>query len=160
MKRLLLGAKNDTGYICDYCEQDDGRPTIVWRNLPKRKGHFVLCYDCVERLSIQFLPVKHKSKTIIILKRIIISETIRNSVFKRDGYKCIACGSGKRLALDHIIPFSAGGETKKKNLQTLCKSCNSKKGSKVKEVLWKTDGLNSGEKWRTTRCFIIRSGFI
>lgn len=55
---------------------------------------------------------------------------ISRQVFARDGYKCLFCGSTDNLAADHIIPKSKGGGNELSNLQTLCKSCNSKKGTK------------------------------
>ncbi len=62
-----------------------------------------------------------------------ISQTLRTSVFERDAYRCVKCGSYKDLTCDHIYPESLGGKTTKENLQTLCRSCNSKKGTKVGE---------------------------
>lgn len=49
-------------------------------------------------------------------------------IFKRDGHKCRHCGSTKKLTVDHIVPLVNGGSDNDSNLQTLCKSCNSKKG--------------------------------
>ncbi len=49
---------------------------------------------------------------------------------QRDGFRCRACGSSpaKRhavsLQVDHVLPWSRGGETIFENLQTLCETCN------------------------------------
>lgn len=59
---------------------------------------------------------------------------LRIRVFKRDNYKC-KCGRspathpGCDLHLDHIVPWSKGGETVESNLQTLCDRCNLGKGN-------------------------------
>ena len=58
---------------------------------------------------------------------------IRTFIFNRDGNKCLCCGSILNLAIDHINPISKGGENKISNLQTLCKSCNSKKSDNYKD---------------------------
>jgi 5-methylcytosine-specific restriction endonuclease McrA len=60
-----------------------------------------------------------------------ISGFIRERVFERDGYQCVQCHSTENLTLDHIIPWSKGGEDKVSNLRTLCGSCNSSKGARV-----------------------------
>ncbi len=57
-----------------------------------------------------------------------ISATLKMVVWRRDGFNCLVCNSEEDLTCDHIIPESQGGETVEDNLQTLCKSCNSKKG--------------------------------
>jgi hypothetical protein len=54
----------------------------------------------------------------------------RLKVYARDGNKCTICGSGKDLCIDHIVPESKGGSSDISNLRILCKSCNSRKGSK------------------------------
>ena len=53
MKIYSPGASvhGDYAYICDCCETDDGRATLVWHKLPKRKGHFVLCRECIRKLA-------------------------------------------------------------------------------------------------------------
>jgi len=56
---------------------------------------------------------------------------LRMKVFERDDYTCKHCGSRKNLTADHIYPEIMGGKATMNNLQTLCKSCNTRKGAKV-----------------------------
>ncbi|HYU13617.1 MAG TPA: HNH endonuclease [Stellaceae bacterium] len=52
----------------------------------------------------------------------------RAIILMRDGARCRLCGadppSGARLHIDHIVPWSRGGETVVENLQILCEQCN------------------------------------
>ena len=63
--------------------------------------------------------------------KIPISSTIRNIVFSKDGFKCVYCKSTKNLTVDHIKPESYGGTLDIENLQTLCRTCNSRKNNKI-----------------------------
>lgn len=49
-------------------------------------------------------------------------------ILKKDSYKCVICGIGKRegaeLHIDHIIPKDWGGKATIENGQTLCSRCN------------------------------------
>jgi hypothetical protein len=58
-----------------------------------------------------------------------IPNELRWTVWERDNFTC-KCGARKFLSIDHIKPESEGGLTELDNLRTLCKSCNSKKGTK------------------------------
>jgi hypothetical protein len=58
-----------------------------------------------------------------------ISSKLRWRVFERDGYQCRECGSREDLTADHIEPEINGGATVFENLQTLCRPCNSRKGT-------------------------------
>jgi 5-methylcytosine-specific restriction endonuclease McrA len=57
-----------------------------------------------------------------------IPPELRQKVLERDGYKCVMCGSTKYPQIDHIKPFSKGGETVFDNLQTMCRKCKLRKG--------------------------------
>lgn len=46
---------------------------------------------------------------------------------------CRACGSTRRLEVDHIVPWSRGGTHERSNLQALCKSCNRSKQARTME---------------------------
>ena len=56
-------------------------------------------------------------------------------IMRRDDFKCVKCGRSPatepklRLEIDHILPWSKGGETFEENLQTLCYDCNRGKGN-------------------------------
>lgn len=71
---------------------------------------------------------------------------LRKQVLKRDNYNCIICGKsssdGVVLTLDHVIPYSRGGETTKDNLVTLCENCNILKGNKRCDDLFGKAGLH------------------
>ena len=58
-----------------------------------------------------------------------IPTATRVEVFLRDGYRCLKCGSAKNLHIDHVIPWSRGGEHSIDNFQTLCAPCNIAKGA-------------------------------
>lgn len=55
---------------------------------------------------------------------------VRFLVLRRDNFACRSCGASPAkdprvtLHLDHLIPWSQGGETTEGNLQTLCEACN------------------------------------
>ena len=60
---------------------------------------------------------------------------LRFRVLQRDNFSCQACGAspaityGVALHIDHIVPWSKGGETDMENLRTLCETCNRGKGN-------------------------------
>jgi hypothetical protein len=60
---------------------------------------------------------------------------LRFLVLRRDNFSCRACGASPAktpvvsLHVDHIRPWSEGGETVFQNLQTLCETCNIGRGN-------------------------------
>lgn len=72
--------------------------------------------------------VSPKSKSLIHATSRNINWRLRALVLMRDGAYCKLCGAtpqdGAKLHVDHVIPWSKGGETIIENLQSLCEKCN------------------------------------
>lgn len=59
-----------------------------------------------------------------------IPDELRWAVWERDDFTCRSCGARRQLSVDHVAPESRGGALELDNLQTLCRSCNSRKGKR------------------------------
>lgn len=64
-------------------------------------------------------------------KREPIPQEVQDAVWRRDGGRCVKCGSQENLEFDHIIPFSKGGSNTVRNLQLLCQKCNREKSNHI-----------------------------
>jgi len=58
---------------------------------------------------------------------------VRNEVISTHGSACLSCGDETDITMDHVKPIAIGGGNTVDNLQPLCRSCNSKKGTKEKD---------------------------
>ena len=54
-----------------------------------------------------------------------------NELCTQAGGRCLACGEIHPLTADHIVPLSKGGRDAIDNIQPLCRTCNSSKGTKA-----------------------------
>jgi hypothetical protein len=90
--------------------------------------------ESMDNLPLQAVEEKDlaDSSSKVFLKRTSrnINLKMRFTVLQRDNFSCRACGASPaknsevELHIDHILPWSKGGETELKNLQTLCSKCN------------------------------------
>ena len=80
--------------------------------------------------GITFKPNKELEQEQGKRRRYISSQT-KQTVWDRDGGKCVNCGKEYDLEFDHIIPYSKGGSNSPNNIQLLCRDCNSKKRAKI-----------------------------
>lgn len=68
-----------------------------------------------------------------------ISLSLRYQVLCRDHFRCVICGRSPakdlnvELHVDHIIPWSKGGQNVEENLRTLCFDCNLGKRDKFEQ---------------------------
>lgn len=73
----------------------------------------------------------HKRRTI----KLIIESTLTTKewieIVEKYGGKCLCCGRVGNITMDHVIPISKGGPHSAANIQPLCGSCNSSKGTKT-----------------------------
>jgi len=113
----------------------------TWRNALEKFVEYINSKDDAEEPQKEVVPKKSaivpKKEVKAVKKQVVKKRTNRIAnlrqrfrVMKRDGFKCVLCGSspatqiGCELHIDHIIPWSKGGETVEENLRTLCSSCN------------------------------------
>ena len=81
-----------------------------------------------------------------------VSGSLQYEVLKRAASRCELCGVSsevRALQVDHIIPRSRGGTDDLSNLQSLCYSCNAKKGNRDDADL---RGVSARYRERETGC--------
>jgi len=79
----------------------------------------------VTRHGMPFLSI-YAPDTVIQVKTETLA-SIREAVFNRDNHLCLDCGATTDLTVDHKKPQIIGGEDTVENLETVCRSCNSKR---------------------------------
>jgi HNH endonuclease/Homing endonuclease associated repeat len=101
-----------------------------WRKALKE---FVASVDQEQNEQVTY-EVEVKSHGVTKRTRRDPSLALRFFVMRRDRFCCVACGRSPSavpsliLEVDHVFPWSMGGETIEENLQTLCFDCNRGKG--------------------------------
>jgi hypothetical protein len=96
-------------------EQSEGRSVFKFK-LVAVEGED----DFSKPVPMQFIP------------RRIIPTSVKLEVWKRDGGKCVKCGTKEDLHFDHVIPWSKGGSsTTADNIQLLCGKHNIEKHDKI-----------------------------
>lgn len=104
-----------------YIKQYKRKPRDTWRAI--RKLHEEGFLVKVKKGIYKYDPAVVKSKNIEEF-----TEEQKNKILKRDNYKCVICGKGKKdgveLHVDHIKPKYLGGTATIENGQTLCAQHN------------------------------------
>lgn len=108
--------------ISDMADQHAEALRLLWRRGDGVGGGILQLF--AERLG---LPASC-ARSPAIYRKAKISGDLRRAVFERDAYRCVNCAGFIDLTCDHRVPESKGGQTKLDNLQTMCRSCNSRKG--------------------------------
>ncbi len=84
-------------------------------------SYLFLCESCLQSAFNPYYSSAYKKSRVPV--------PLRWAVWERDDFTCLRCHERQYLTVDHIIPESKGGKTELNNLQTLCKSCNSRKST-------------------------------
>jgi len=116
-EKIMPGVWSFKGYfdLVDYSTKFDGKRNV-----------FVFTLTLSKEQSLDNSVIIDLSHT-----RLIPTE-VKKEVWKRDGGKCVLCGSNKNLHFDHDLPFSKGGTSlTKKNIRLLCAKCNLAKSDKI-----------------------------
>ena len=119
-------------------EWSSSDPQISYNTVRRIFGNWInACVAFVEHKmghEIEIAPTTPSKLTSTPTNRSVRSRSIplktRLSVLKRDNFCCVLCGrspvthTGVSLHLDHIQPFSKGGDHSAANLRVLCADCN------------------------------------
>lgn len=102
----------------------------VWRMGDGDGGGIVeMLRSTIARRYPEALPRSPQASEARYQKRKLSAGT-RTRIMERDEYRCRHCGTHRDLAVDHVVAEANGGSDDDENLQTLCRSCNSSKGTK------------------------------
>lgn len=140
---------------CSSCGRDFSEVSFPWNQIPEqyrqtnkflKVNNLFICMDCL----IKILTFNEDDYTLDVYayeiqekksppRELSDKEKVRRSfnkinkkvILERDAYRCKNCNSFKNLHVDHIIPVCEGGTNDFENLQTLCATCNLKKGRKL-----------------------------
>lgn len=104
-------------------------------------GQWLKQHECVKSSFGSFTDIDIASPNVV--KRSLRGKA-KQQVHDRDGNRCLLCESDTQLTLQHVWPFSAGGETSSRNLVTLCARCNQELKNEVHVDLYRLAGLSSG----------------
>lgn len=130
---LLLAAMwRRNGYVPDD-DRDNARilglTQAKWRKVKVRLSEFLTFGDDqMGSVYINAVVIWEKMDH----RRPSVPKNIRDMAFERDGEKCVYCSSTDGpFHLDHIIPWSRGGDHSLANLCVSCAPCNRSKGDKL-----------------------------
>lgn len=98
-------------------------------------------HQCLKSALGSFIDVSVASPA--TLKRTLRGQQKRK-IHERDGNQCLRCNSRESLTLQHVQPYSHGGETNSSNLVTLCEPCNQHLKDEIDIELYELAGLRSG----------------
>lgn len=94
--------------------------------LTQIKQHFQQLPECERLAFYQWVRVRLFDDA---YRKQKIPSALRWKIMRRDGMRCVYCGSAVDLTIDHKTPEILGGTLDESNLVTACRSCNSEKGT-------------------------------
>lgn len=116
-----------------------GEPERFLELIAKANAWMEARYDAMEQeesieSKSEISPIITDAAMALAEQKVRVMPSLRWQVFKRDNWKCCACGRGSQqnviLHVDHIVPRSKGGADTLDNYQTLCSECNAGKSNR------------------------------
>ena len=98
----------------------------------KYKDANQLLYVALSRAKEKIIFVNKKEQFDETSKRKLFTEFEKQSIASSFDYKCVTCKTDlvdREFEIDHKIPIASGGKNSVENLQSLCKSCHTKKSN-------------------------------
>jgi hypothetical protein len=96
----------------------------AWQEIANNRNVF--------KFKLELAAVPTKIQPTEIEHNRIIPTSVKIAVWKRDGGRCVKCGSTDNLHFDHVIPYSKGGSSLvAENIQILCARHNLEKLAKI-----------------------------
>jgi hypothetical protein len=111
---------------------DNGKFLLVdsWKEYDGQR--YVFKYRLVAVSDEAAAPAAAPAAEVAVERRRMIPSWVKLEVWKRDGGRCVLCGSRENLHFDHIIPYSKGGSSDTPaNIQLLCGAHNIRKGARI-----------------------------
>ncbi len=114
------------GPVVDWVEEQylklyGKKPRDTWRGIRR-------LYQEGKLIKVKKGVYRYEPERIRKVKLLDFPPKVKETIFKKDGYKCVYCGRGRKdgveLCADHIIPLDKGGTNTLDNGQTLCMQCN------------------------------------
>jgi superfamily II DNA or RNA helicase/5-methylcytosine-specific restriction endonuclease McrA len=139
----------------DVLSREYHRSDRLWAAIYYRYDLFKSQYDACANRRLHAMrhggdPKDHQPKRVALptSERLVghePSEVVKLQVKRRDGFKCLCCGSGSKrsLQIDHINSHYYGGGNPLDNLQTLCGTCNNAKG--IRSINFRTHRTSLSE---------------
>jgi Holliday junction DNA helicase RuvB len=130
---LKLGVDETTALRI--ARSSDGTPIDVLNRLQHIRDFAQVKGDGIIKLEVAEAALKmlasHDEKQDASENRDAIPSDVRREVWRRDGGKCVRCGSRERLEFDHIIPVAKGSSNTARNIELLCEICNRSKAASI-----------------------------
>ena len=138
----------------------------LWETFYRSFNHFESSIDASIRNYVRNLKSKKNLPLTLVSDDPIVSvernreltTEEKKLVKNRDGNACLCCGDHRRLQVDHVFPFTLGGQTSIDNSQTLCKRCNGFKDKNEIDFRTKKTPLKKPKEFDTSNLNKLVSG--
>ena len=140
------------------------KSTLLWEKeflpiLKRMHGNHAqrIFHRVMKKSSTLRSTLKRRSKEYEVIFNISLPE-IRRLLLRAYGNQCKYCRSildVRNMVCDHMVPLSNGGDSTPKNLEMICKRCNTRKGPlTTKEYQGVVSWLDTQKEW--VRSYINR----